>query len=103
MDSTICFEMSVFVVEAIRGRGASFMILTGTVSEIWTDKCTYFCSIDSGISFLVLAHILTPSIVLARSVLSRLVGILVLTPYCFFFYFPLTVLWVFHQIRVIFH
>ena len=46
----------------------------------WTDKCTYFCSIDSGISFLVLAHILTPSIVLARSFLSRLVGILVLTP-----------------------
>ena len=35
MDSKICFEMSVFVVEeAIRGRCASFMILTGTVSEI---------------------------------------------------------------------
>ena len=34
MDSNICFEMSVFVVEAIRGRYASFMMLTATVSEI---------------------------------------------------------------------
>ena len=34
MDSKICFEMSVFVVEAIRGRCASFMIVTATVSEI---------------------------------------------------------------------
>ena len=34
MDSKICFEMSLFVVEAIRGRCASFMILTETVSEI---------------------------------------------------------------------
>ena len=34
MDSKICFEMSLFVVEAIRGRCASFMILTATVSEI---------------------------------------------------------------------
>ena len=34
MDSKICFEMSVFVVEAIRGRYASFMMLTATVSEI---------------------------------------------------------------------
>ena len=34
MDSKICFEMSVFVVEAIRGRCASFMIETATVSEI---------------------------------------------------------------------
>ena len=34
MDSKICFEISVFVVEAIRGRCASFMIVTATVSEI---------------------------------------------------------------------
>ena len=34
MDSKICFEMSLFVVEAIRGRCGSFMILTATVSEI---------------------------------------------------------------------
>ena len=34
MDSKICFEMSVFVVEAIGGRCASFMIVTATVSEI---------------------------------------------------------------------
>ena len=34
MDCKICFEMSVFVVEAIRGRCASFMIVTATVSEI---------------------------------------------------------------------
>ena len=34
MDSKICFEMSVFVVEAIRGRCGSFMIVTATVSEI---------------------------------------------------------------------
>ena len=34
MDSNICFEMSVFVVEAIRGRCASFMIVTAKVSEI---------------------------------------------------------------------
>ena len=34
MDSKICFEMSVFVVEAIRGRCASSMIVTATVSEI---------------------------------------------------------------------
>ena len=34
MDSKICFEMSLFVVEAIRGRCASFMTLTATVSEI---------------------------------------------------------------------
>ena len=33
-DSKIDFEMSVIVVEAIRGRCASFMILTATVSEI---------------------------------------------------------------------
>ena len=34
MDSNICFEMIFFVVEAIRQRCASFMILTATVSEI---------------------------------------------------------------------
>ena len=34
MDRTICFEMSVFVVEAISGRCASFMIVTATVLEI---------------------------------------------------------------------
>ena len=34
MDSKICFEISVFVVEAIRGRCASFMIVTATVAEI---------------------------------------------------------------------
>ena len=34
MDSTICFEIIFIVVEAIRERCASFMILTATVSEI---------------------------------------------------------------------
>ena len=34
MDSKICFEMSVFVVDAIRGQCASFMIVTATVSEV---------------------------------------------------------------------
>ena len=34
MDSKICLEMSFFVVEAIRGRCASFIILSATVSEI---------------------------------------------------------------------
>ena len=34
MDSKICFEMIVFVVEAIRELCARFMILTATVSEI---------------------------------------------------------------------
>ena len=34
MKSKIGFEMSLIVVEAIRGRCASFMILTTTVSEI---------------------------------------------------------------------
>ena len=32
-DSNIDFEMSVTVVDAIRGRCASFMILTATVSD----------------------------------------------------------------------
>ena len=35
MDSKIGFEMSLIVVEAIRGRCASFIILTATVSEIF--------------------------------------------------------------------
>ena len=35
MDSKIGFEMSLIIVEAIRGRCASFMILTATVSEIF--------------------------------------------------------------------
>ena len=34
MDSNIGFEMSLIVVEAIRGRCASFMVLKATVSEI---------------------------------------------------------------------
>ena len=35
MDSKIGFKMTLIVVEAIRVRCASFMILTGTVSEIF--------------------------------------------------------------------
>ena len=35
MDSKIGFGMSLIVAEAIRGRCASFMILTVTVSEIF--------------------------------------------------------------------
>ena len=35
MDSKICFEMSLVVVEAICGRCAGFMILTTTVPEIF--------------------------------------------------------------------
>ena len=35
MGSKIGFEMSLIVVEAIRGRCASFMVLTATVSEIF--------------------------------------------------------------------
>ena len=35
MDCKIGFEMSLIIVEAIRGRCASFMILTATVSEIF--------------------------------------------------------------------
>ena len=38
MDSKICFEMSVIVVEAIRGRYASFMSLTARVSEIFAGQ-----------------------------------------------------------------
>ena len=50
MDSKICFEMSLFVVEAIRGRCASFMIPSATVSEICGEQTnvgpTSFSSID---------------------------------------------------------
>ena len=35
MDNKIGFEISLIVVEAIRGRCASFMILMATVSEIF--------------------------------------------------------------------
>ena len=35
MDSKIGFEMSLIVVEGIRGQCASFMILTATVTEIF--------------------------------------------------------------------
>ena len=45
MDNKIGFEMSLIVVEAIRGRCASFTFLTATVWEIimwWTDKFFYF-------------------------------------------------------------
>ena len=35
MDNKIGFEMSLIAVEAIRGRCASFLILTATVSEIF--------------------------------------------------------------------
>ena len=40
MDSKIFFEMIFFVVEAIRERGASCMILTATVSEICGGQTT---------------------------------------------------------------
>ena len=35
MDSKIVFEMRFIIVEAIRGRCASFMVLTAAVSEIF--------------------------------------------------------------------
>ena len=35
MESRIGFELSLIIVESIRGRCASFMILTATVSEIF--------------------------------------------------------------------
>ena len=38
IDSTICFEMSLIVVKAIRGRCASFMVLTATVAEIFSGQ-----------------------------------------------------------------
>ena len=40
MDSKIGFEMNVIVVEAIRGRCASFTILTAMVSEIFGGQTT---------------------------------------------------------------
>ena len=40
MDSTIGFEMNLIVVEAIRGRCASFTVLTATVSEIFGGQKT---------------------------------------------------------------
>ena len=40
MGSKIGFEMSFIVVEAIRGRCASFMVLTATVSEIFGEQTT---------------------------------------------------------------
>ena len=44
MDSKIGFEMSLIVVEAIRGRRASFMVLTATVSEIFGGRIAIQCS-----------------------------------------------------------
>ena len=35
MDTNIGFEMNVIVVEAIRGRCASFTVITATVSDIF--------------------------------------------------------------------
>ena len=40
MNSKIGFEMNVIVVEAIRGRCASFTVLTETVSEIFGGQTT---------------------------------------------------------------
>ena len=52
-DSKIGFEMSLIIVEAIRGRCASFMILTATVSEIFgeqTNSSIYrLCSKSMGV------------------------------------------------------
>ena len=42
MDSKICFEISCIVVEAIRGRCASFTVLTATVSEIIGGQTTSY-------------------------------------------------------------
>ena len=42
MDSQIGFEMSLIVVEAIRRRCASFMVLTATVSEIFGGQTNSF-------------------------------------------------------------
>ena len=47
MDSKISFEMIFFVVEAIRERCASFMIITATVSEI--------CGGQTNVSILVVS------------------------------------------------
>ena len=40
MDSNIGFNISCIVVEAIRGRCASFIVLTATVSEIFGGQTT---------------------------------------------------------------
>ena len=40
MDSKIGFEMNLIVVEAIRGRCASFTVLKATVSEIFGGQTT---------------------------------------------------------------
>ena len=40
MDSNIGFNISFIVVEAIRGRCASFIVLTATVSEIFGGQTT---------------------------------------------------------------
>ncbi len=40
MNSKIGFEMNLIVVEAIRGRCASFTVLTATVSEIFGGQTT---------------------------------------------------------------
>ena len=40
MDSKIGFEINLIVVEAIRGRCASFTVLTATVSEIFGGQTT---------------------------------------------------------------
>ena len=40
MGSKIGFEMSLIIVESIRGRCASFMILVATVSEIFGGQTT---------------------------------------------------------------
>ena len=54
MDSKIGFEMSLIVVDAIRGRCASFMILTATISEIFLNR-PMFASIEKnrGLTFLL--------------------------------------------------
>ena len=46
MGSTIGFEMSLIIVEAIRERYASFMILVATVDIWWTDNPMYCSSTD---------------------------------------------------------
>ena len=42
MDSKIGFEMNLTVVEEIRGRCASFTVLTATVSEIFGGQTTSY-------------------------------------------------------------
>ena len=53
MDSKIGFEINLIVVEAIRGRCASFTVLTATVSEIFGGQTTpsIFSSIDKMVQF----------------------------------------------------